>query len=148
MPGTACSLRQKWSLNSGLDPTSSLTVGSTKHAARFAVSDRLEVSQLAADYFAALPAPDLVVLLNTPAELAASQLHSAIKPTESGAFKSKSASGGRKELVASQSRVSKALSVEISKRSVLRALQPNDALSNLNGALSIIETELKLIESL
>lgn len=119
-----------------------------KHAARFAVNDRLEVAELAADYFAAVPAPDLVVLLDTPAEVAATRLQSAMKPTESGAFESKSASGGNEGFVAYQSRVSQALSQEISKRSILRALQSSDAESNLHGALNIIDSELKLIGSL
>lgn len=117
-----------------------------KHAARFSVNAR--VASLAAGYFADLPAPDVVILLDTPAEIAASRLHGTMKPTESGAFESRSATGGSEGFISYQGRVSKALSHEISKRSVLRILESGDAQSNLDAALRIIKSELQKIESL
>lgn len=112
-----------------------------KHAARFSISDRHEIHELAGKYFSDLPAPERVILLDTPLEIAASRLHESMKPTETGAFKTKVSSGDSNDFISYQEKVSSALIHEIAERSNLTRIVSGTSEENLNSTIDIIQSE-------
>lgn len=116
-----------------------------KHAARFSISDRHEIRELAGKYFVDLPVPERVIFLDTPLEIAASRLHKSMKPTESGAFKTKVSSGDSNDFMSYQEKVSVALIHEIAEKSNLTRITSGATDANLKSIIEIIESENLLV---
>lgn len=80
-----------------------------KHQARMALSGDERLVSQAEDVFSALPQPDRIVLLATPAEVATTRRAGTSKPSEHGAFTTKRATTSSAAFTDYQTRTSRAL---------------------------------------
>ena len=80
-----------------------------KHQARMALSGDEQLEDLAAQVFSAVPQPDHVIRLSTPAHLAAARRNGNSKPSEHGAFLSGETTMSVRSFTDYQTRTSQAL---------------------------------------